>query len=80
MSRDAGARPRLVTVPSRVAAAHLLLAIHATHVMLGRSREPGVEAWLGELREALTAVISTPELDAILSRCEELERDRERAA
>ena len=80
MSRDAGAHPRTLTVPSRDAAAHLLLAIHATRVILGRSREPGVEAWCGDLREALTAVLSTPELDAILARCEELERNHERAA
>ena len=68
MPRDAGAPPRAVTVPSRHAAAHLLLAIHATRVTLGRSREPGVEAWLGELREALTALLSPLELDLILAR------------
>ena len=80
MSRDVDARPRLVTVPSRDAAAHLLLALHATRVTLGRSREPGVEVWLGELREALTALLSPLELDVIVARCEELERQLGQAA
>lgn len=80
MTRDEGTGPRTVTVPSRAAAAHLLLAVHATRVVLGRSREPGVEAWLGGLRAALTAVLTTEEIDDVLQRCQAIERDVGRAA
>ena len=74
------APPRAIAVPSHDAAAHLLLAIHVTRLVFGRSREPGVEVWLSSLREALTAVLSPTELDAVLARCRTLERDLERAA
>jgi len=80
MSRDTGAGSRAVTVPTHAAAAHLLLAVHATRVVLGRSREPGVEAWLGDLREALTAVLPIADVDAVLARCHALEQQVERAA
>jgi len=69
-----------VTVPTRDAAAHLLLAVYVTRIILGRSREAGVEVWVGELRAALTAVLSQPEVDAVLMRCHQLEREVERAA
>jgi hypothetical protein len=78
MSRDTA--PRTVTVPSRDAAAHLLLSVHATRLMLGRSRKPGLEAWLGELRAALTAVLTTAEVDEVVERCQAIEREIERAA
>lgn len=80
MSHDRGAPPRTLAVPTRDAAAHLLLAVHVTRIVLGRSREPGVEAWLGELRASLTGVLSRADVDAVLARCQTLERDIERAA
>ena len=66
---------RIVAVPTGAAAAHLLLAVHVTRIMLGRSRELGVEAWLGDLRVALTSVLSLTDVDSVLARCQQLERD-----
>ncbi len=80
MARDHNAPPRTVAVPTRDAAAHLLLAVHVTRIVLGRSREPGVEVWLGELRASLTGVLSRADVDAVLERCQILECDIERAA
>jgi hypothetical protein len=57
-----------------------LLAVHVTRIIMGRSRDPGVEAWLSELRAALTAALSQEEVDAVLSRCLQLEREMEQAA
>lgn len=78
MSRETSARE--VTVPTHAAAAHLLLAVHATRVILGRSREPGVEAWLADLRAALTAVLTTAEMESVLATCQTLEHEFQRAA
>jgi hypothetical protein len=79
MSRNPAAS-RIVAVPTGDAAAHLLLAVHVTRIVLGRSREPGVEAWLGDLRVALTSVLSSTDVDSVLARCQQLERDIELAA
>jgi len=80
MLRDAALPAPALAVPTRDAAAHLLLAVHVTRIVLGRSRQPGVEFWLGDLRAALTAVLTDTEIDAVLTRCQQLERDVERAA
>ena len=80
MSRDGTTTQPTLTVPTHDAVAHLLLAVHVTRIVLGRSREPGVERWLGELRVALTGVLSTKEVNAVLARCQQLERDLEIAA
>ena len=80
MSTDEAATPPTLAVPTHDAAAHLLLAVHVSRIVLGRSREPGVEHWVAELRVALTGVLSAKEVHAVLARCQQLERDLQIAA
>lgn len=80
MESDRPTTPPVIRVPSSDAAAHLLLALSVTEIVLGRSRAPGVELWLADFRSALTAVLSKQAADAVVTRCQDLERELGRAA
>jgi len=76
MPNDSRPDVRTLDVPSIEAAAHLLMSIHAARIVFGRSREAGVEAWLSELREAITGALPASSVLAVLSRCRQLEIER----
>jgi hypothetical protein len=80
MRSEAHTTIRVVDVPTTAAAAQLLMSVHVARIVMGRSREPGVEAWMAELRTALTAILSPRELDVVLDRCRQLEEEMARAA
>jgi hypothetical protein len=80
MQSEARTAIRVVDVPTTAAAAQLLMAVHVARIVVGRSREPGVETWLGELRAAITAILSPRELDVVLDQCRQIEDDLAHAA
>jgi len=80
MPRDTMRAPRMLTVPTTAAAEYLLSALYVAGIVLGRSRDAGVDAWIGDLRAALTDVLPAPTLQTVLVRCRQVEIACTRAA